>query len=117
MKLATYAERKRRTSSAYTKRVQTVLTEEQYELLLRIAEEEGKPISVLIREAIEEEYFKKVLLQQRKKALKSLLSLEAPVADWGEMENQIIKGLSRSPSRYSSCGQALRAICFSGRYG
>jgi hypothetical protein len=92
MKLATYVKRKQKTSSAYTKRVQTVLTEEQYELLLRIAKEENKPISVLIREAIEEEYFKKVVLQQREKALKSLLSLEAPVADWEEMEMQIIKG-------------------------
>ncbi len=91
MKLAAYV--KRKTSPTYTKRVQTVLTEEQYELLLQIAEGEDKPVSVLIREAIEEEYFKKVLLQQRKKALKSLLSLEAPIADWEEMEAQIIKGI------------------------
>ncbi|MDA2921046.1 hypothetical protein MYX76_16415 [Desulfobacterota bacterium AH_259_B03_O07] len=83
---------KERISSTYAKRVQTVLTEEQYEMLLRIAKEEGKPISVLIRKAIEEEYFKKTLLAQRKKALKSLLSLGAPVADWDEMEAQIIKG-------------------------
>lgn len=83
---------KERISYSFTKRVQTVLTDEQYEMLLRIAKEEGKPISVLIRKAIEEEYFKKTLLEQRKKALKSLLSLEAPVADWEEVEAHIIIG-------------------------
>jgi len=90
--MKTKTKHKQRISSAYTKRVQTVLTEEQYEMLLRTAKEEGKPISVLIRKAIEEEYFNKTLLEQRKKALKSLLSLEAPVADWQEMEAYIIKG-------------------------
>jgi hypothetical protein len=83
---------KQKTSSAYVKRVQTVLTEEQYDMLLRTAKEEGKPISILIRKAIEEEYFKKTLLERRRKALKSLLSLKAPVADWQEMEADIVKG-------------------------
>jgi len=46
---------------------------------------------VLIREAVEEEHFKKALIQQRKKALKSLISLEAPVVGWEEMESQIVK--------------------------
>ena len=82
----------RATSPVYTKRVQTVLSADQYELLLQIAEERGKPVSVLIREAIEAEYFKAVALTQRRAALKRLLSLEAPVADWEEMEKEITKG-------------------------
>ncbi len=92
MRLAVHSERKRSTSAVYTKRVQTVLTEEQYELLLKIAKEQGKPLSVLIREAIEEECFRKAILDRRHAALRNLLSLEAPVADWEEMEEEIIKG-------------------------
>jgi len=81
-----------RSGRRYTKRVQTVLTEEQYVLLKEIAREQGKPVSVLIREAIEEEYLEKVARKRRRAALKSLLSLEAPVADWEEMEAEIAKG-------------------------
>ena len=40
--------------SRYTKRVQTVLTEEQYAALSQLALERDKPLSVLIREAIEQ---------------------------------------------------------------
>lgn len=92
MELTVYSERKRGISPVYTKRVQTVLSEEQYELLLQIAEEQDQPLSALIRQAIVEEYFKKTILKRRRAALKSLLSLEAPVADWQEMEQEIIKG-------------------------
>ena len=92
MKLTVYSERKRRASPVYTKRVQTVLSKEQYELLLQIAEEQDKSLSALIRQAIVEEYFKKAILKRRRAALKSLLSLETPVADWEEMEQEIIKG-------------------------
>ncbi len=76
----------------YTKRIQTVLSKEQYDLLLKIAQERGKPLSVLIREAITETHFKKAVLQQRRAALKRLLSLKAPVANWEEMEAEITKG-------------------------
>ena len=82
----------RAASPTYTKRIQTVLSEEQYELLLQIAQERGKPISVLIREAITEKYFTEAALQRRRAALHRLLSLKAPVADWEEMEEEIIKG-------------------------
>ena len=81
-----------RSGRRYTKRVQTVLTEEQYALLKEIAQEQGKTVSVLIREAIEEEYFEKEARKRRRAALKSLLSLDAPVADWEEMEAEIANG-------------------------
>lgn len=80
------------TSPVYTKRVQTVLSTEQYELLLKIAQERGKPLSVLVREAIVEACFQGAVLQQRRAALQQLLSLKAPVADWEEMEKEITKG-------------------------
>jgi len=76
----------------YTHRAQTVLTADQYAALKRLAEEQKKPISLLIREAIEQVYFQKAALERRRAALKSLLSLEAPVADWEQMEEEIIEG-------------------------
>ena len=78
--------------AVYTKRVQTVLTEDQYETLSRLALEAGKPVSLLIREAIEAVYMVPVDLDRRRAALESLLSLDAPVADWEQMEEEIIKG-------------------------
>lgn len=76
----------------YTERVQTVLTKEQYEQLMELAEQEQKPLSVMIREAIEERYFVKIDQQKRQKALANLLTLDAPVADWPQMEAEIEKG-------------------------
>lgn len=88
-----------RSERRYTKRVQTVLTEEQYEQLLEIAREQGKPVSVLIREAIVAEYLHEIARRRRREALRSLLSLEAPVADWPQMEAEILKGASESDDR------------------
>jgi hypothetical protein len=61
-----------------------MLSEEQYQLLVEIAQQRGKPLSVLIREAIEAAYFKEA--KQRRTALQRLLAL---VADWPEMEAEI----------------------------
>ena len=77
----------------YTKRVQAVLTEEQYKLLQDLAQEQGKSLSVLIREAVELEYFQKSLLKQRRQALKHLLSMAAPASDWRQIESEINQGV------------------------
>ncbi len=76
----------------YVKRVQTVLSEEEYHDLARLAEERQKPVSVLVREAIEEVYFQEIARERRGAALESLLALDAPVGDWPEMEQEIIRG-------------------------
>lgn len=76
----------------YTKRVQAVLSEEQYEALSRLARESGKPVSLLIREAVEGVYFEAAERERRRAALAELLALEAPVADWEQMEEEIIQG-------------------------
>jgi len=76
----------------YTERVQTVLTKEQYERLIELAEREQKPLSVMIREAVEERYFVKIDQQKRQEALANLLALDAPVADWPQMEAEIEQG-------------------------
>lgn len=76
----------------YTERVQTVLTKAQYERLLEMAEQAQKPLSVLIREAVEERYFVEIDRQKRQEALANLLALDAPVADWPKMEAEIEQG-------------------------
>ena len=76
----------------YTERVQTVLTKEQYEELMALAEQEQKPLSVMIREAVEERYFVPVEQQKRQQALANLLALNAPVAEWSQMEAEIEQG-------------------------
>ncbi|HLA97755.1 MAG TPA: ribbon-helix-helix domain-containing protein [Anaerolineales bacterium] len=76
----------------YTHRVQAVLTEEQYTLLLELSQKTGQPISALVREAVVKTYFEKKLLEVRQAALERLLALEAPVADWSEMEAEIERG-------------------------
>ena len=78
--------------AVYTRRVQAVLTEEQFETLSRLAEEMEKPLSALIREAVEKVYLEQVDQERRRAALRRLLSLEAPVADWDQMEEEIIRG-------------------------
>lgn len=78
--------------AVYTERVQTVLTAAQYEQLARLAAERDKPLSVLIREAIEQTYLVDVARGRRQGALERLISLEAPVADWEQMEEEIEKG-------------------------
>lgn len=78
--------------ATYTERVQTVLTSEQYKRLSQLAQQIDTPVSVLIREAIEQTYFVEMDYQRRRRALDRLLSLEAPVADWTEMEEEIEEG-------------------------
>ena len=78
--------------ATYTERVQTVLTPEQYERLRQLADEADKPVSVLIREAVEQTYFVEMDRRRRREALERLLALEAPAADWPQMEAEIEKG-------------------------
>jgi predicted transcriptional regulator len=76
----------------YTRRVQSVLSEEQYEELSRIAEQRDQPLSVLIREAVKETYLEKRGTRRRLEAVERITSLDAPVSDWEQMEEEIIRG-------------------------
>lgn len=76
----------------YTERVQTVLTKEQYDQLMELAEYQQKPLSVMIREAVVERYLVQIDAQKRQQALANLLALDAPVADWPQMEAEIEQG-------------------------
>jgi hypothetical protein len=76
----------------FTRRVRVVLTGEQYDVLARLSTETGKPLSELIRDAVEQVYLKRAQRERRRSALQRLLALDAPVAEWERMEEQIIQG-------------------------
>lgn len=76
----------------YKKRVQAVLTEEQFALLNEMAAESGKTVSMLIREAVDKVYLAEAIQERRQAALKNLLALDAPTADWDQMEAEILRG-------------------------
>lgn len=78
--------------ATYTHRVQTMLTEDQYRLLSALADQRGEPLSSLIREAVEETYMATIAQERRLRALERLMSLDAPVADWPQMEAEIERG-------------------------
>lgn len=78
--------------ATYTRRVQAVLSEEQYEELSRIAEERDQPLSVLIRDAVEAVYLEDRGTPRRREVLDRMLGLQAPVAEWEDMEEEIIRG-------------------------
>ena len=79
--------------SIYTRRLQTVLTEDQFEALSKIAAEMEKPISVLIREAIEKTYLEPSRRDRRRAAAKRLISMNVPIGDWEQVEDEIARGM------------------------
>jgi len=66
-----------RSSGKYARRVQTMLTDRQYELLQEYAREIKRPLGVLLREIVEKTLIKD--LERRRKEM----------TDWPEMERQI----------------------------
>jgi predicted transcriptional regulator len=79
--------------NVYTRRLQTMLTEEQYAALEKIAIESHRPISVLIREAIEKTYLDQSRRACRRAALKRLVAMQAPVDEWEKIEAEIARGM------------------------
>lgn len=78
--------------ATYEQRVQTVLSRETYALLQRLSAEQGKPLSALVREAVEQVYVREAARARREAALHDILELNLPVAGWDEMEEEIIAG-------------------------
>jgi len=93
MKMIVHSEAGEKTTALRTKRVQTVLTDEQYKLLLQVAKRKKKTLSALVREAVETECLAEELRMARRHALDKLLSLDAPVSDWEKMEDEITRGV------------------------
>ena len=86
-----------RTAQKYVKRVQTMFTEQQYELLLEYAEETDTPVGTLVRETVKESLITDLEQRRKKKALEWMASQHLPVEDWELMERQI-------ESRWEECG-------------
>lgn len=77
--------------SELTKRLQILLSPEQYIKLELYAKKERKSVASVIREAVD-----KMLSQrtksEKKKAVERMLARELPVEEWEKMEEEIMKG-------------------------
>lgn len=68
--------------SLYVHRVETTLTDDQYELLTRLAEQSGRSPEELVRDAIVQAYVADPHWAKRLAALERLLSLKLPIEIW-----------------------------------
>jgi len=78
----------------YLKKVQVLLTDQQFKDLEKIASENHKKLGTLVREAIEEYYLKKKKQQKIAEAVDQLLSLpEVPAPeDYQKWEAEYLEG-------------------------
>lgn len=74
----------------YSRRTQVLLSPEQAARLRRIADREGRSVGAVIRSAVDA--YVAPGADSRKKALRSLLRMEAPVDDWDVMKRDILRG-------------------------
>jgi hypothetical protein len=66
----------------YSKKIQVLLTEEQFQDLTEIADQKKKKLGVIVREAIEVHYLKKANQRKVSKAVDNLFELpEMPVPE------------------------------------
>ena len=74
----------------YSKKAQVLLTEQQYDTLIELAQESGKKLGTLIREAIEVVYMEKKRKENTAEAVDRLLSLpKTPVPkDYQQWEKE-----------------------------
>jgi len=73
----------------FTERTQVLLSPEQLARLKRIAARDGRSVGSVIREAVDS--FIDPGLDSRRRALESLMSLNAPVDDWEVMKAEILR--------------------------
>jgi hypothetical protein len=78
-----------RTVRKYVKRVQTMFTEQQYQMLVEYAEETDTPVGTLVRETVEQSLITSLEQRRKKKALEWMASQHLPVDDWESMERQV----------------------------
>jgi len=79
--------------SRYTKKVQVLLTEEQYRNLAALAAREHKKIGVVVRETLEQICLRQRRAQEKAEAIRALLSaepVEAPES-YQEWEDQYLR--------------------------
>ncbi len=78
---------------AKDKRVQALFSAEEFDLLAKHAEREGKSISAVVRDAVEEHLLRQLRRQQKMEAAKWLCSGgdEFPMKDWDQMEAELAR--------------------------
>ncbi len=74
----------------FTERTQVLLSKEQVDRLKRAARREGKSLGAVIREAVDAHTSQAP--DRRQAAVQRLVAMEAPVADWDVMKEQILRG-------------------------
>ncbi|MDE2058983.1 MAG: hypothetical protein KGL31_03890 [candidate division NC10 bacterium] len=72
-----------------TQKVQILLTDEQHRALLKLVTARGKPLSVLLREAVVEKLLMEARQAAKRKAFEEIAVMSLPVAGWPEMEDEI----------------------------
>ena len=80
--------------SKLTKRLQLLLTPEQYKMLQLYAKKHKKSIGSVIREALDKMISGRSK-KEKKKAVERLLSRKLPVSDWEQMEKEILEGATK----------------------
>jgi predicted transcriptional regulator len=73
----------------FSERTQVLLSPEQLARLKRIAERDGRSVGSVIREAVDS--FVEAEPNKRQRALRRMLAMNAPVADWEVMKAQVLK--------------------------
>ncbi len=75
----------------YQRKIQVLLTEDQFKNLEDVASHEGKKLGTLVREAVEEYHLKKKRQREIAEAVDRLLALPpTPVPEtWEEMEEEL----------------------------
>ncbi len=72
-------------------RAQILFPEDEYRRLKAAAQEQRRSIGSLVREAVAKQMGDEAR-QKRIEAAQRLISLNAPVADWPQMEEEIMRG-------------------------
>ena len=80
----------------YTKRVQALFTEWQYDLLQQYAKELNVPVGTLVRETVQKALITDLEQGRKEKALEWMAAQRLPVDDWETMEDQL-------ESRWKEC--------------
>lgn len=73
----------------FSERTQVLLSPEQLARLKRIAARDGRSVGSVIRDAVDS--FVEAAPDSRERALRSIMSMNAPVDDWEVMKEQIMR--------------------------
>lgn len=76
---------------SFTSRIQVLVTDEQYGALQALARARRKPLGVLVREAVVDQLLKEAVREAKRKAAEQIAAMDLPVADWAEMEDEIVR--------------------------